>query len=82
MNDVPSQRRMRRLQTLGAAAGALTVIAVLLSVGGQSTTQNTERMGKPVLPDFSTVRAEAAEIRITLADEAYALVNGQEGCTT
>lgn len=81
MNDVPSQRRMRRLQILGAAAGALTVIAVLLSVGGQSTTQNTERMGKPVLPDFSTVRAEAAEIRITLADEAYALVNGQDGWT-
>ena len=79
MSNVPSRRRIHRLQIMGAVAGALTVIAIFLSLGGQGTPQNTERMGKPVLPNFSTVRADAAEIRVTLADEAYTLVNGLDG---
>jgi hypothetical protein len=81
MSNVPSQRRIRRLQIMGAAAGALTVIAVLLGLGGHGMPQSNERMGKPVIPDFSIVRADAAEIRITLADEAYSLINGQDGWT-
>ncbi|MEQ8320622.1 MAG: DUF4340 domain-containing protein [Rhodospirillales bacterium] len=81
MSNVPSRRRIHRLQIMGAVAGALTVIAIFLSLGGQGTPQNTERMGKPVLPNFSTVRADAAEIRVTLADEAYTLVNGLDGWT-
>ena len=81
MTDVPSQRRVRRLQVLGAVAGALTVLAVLVSLGGQDSPQSGERIGVPVLPDFATVRAEASEIRVTLADESYSLVNGPDGWT-
>ena len=81
MTDVPSQRRVRRLQVLGAVAGALTVLAVLVSLGGRNSPQGSERIGDPVLPDFATVRAEASEIRVTLADETYSLVNGRDGWT-
>ena len=81
MTDVPSQRRVRRLQVLGAVAGVLTVLAVLVSLGGGNSPQGAERIGDPVLPDFATVRAEASEIRVTLADETYSLVNGRDGWT-
>lgn len=81
MSDIRLRQRTRRIQALGAVAGLLTVLAVVLNIGGHDTPQNTGRMGKLVLPAFSGVRADATEIRITLADESYSLINGPDGWT-
>tara|TARA_R110000787_G_scaffold44093_14_gene108082 strand:- start:2615 stop:3664 length:1050 start_codon:yes stop_codon:yes gene_type:complete len=81
VTDIRHGQRVRRLQVLAALAGLLTLLAVFLNIGGHETPQSTGRMGKPVLPDFVEARADAAKIRITLADESYSLINGPDGWT-
>jgi len=81
VTDIRLRRRARQIQFLGALAGLLTVLAVIVNIGGHDTPQSTGRMGKLVLPDFANARADAAEIRITLADESYTLINGPDGWT-
>ncbi|MAN47324.1 MAG: DUF4340 domain-containing protein [Alphaproteobacteria bacterium] len=79
MSQIRTRQRMRRLQIMAGTAGALTLLAVIAYSMGGSRTATTSRMGNPVIPDFASIRAEASEIRVTLSDESYVLVNTQDG---
>ncbi|KCZ91860.1 DUF4340 domain-containing protein [Hyphomonas johnsonii] len=79
MSRPPDQQRNSRLQILGAVAALLTVLAVFAHLGAPEAPQSNERTGQPVIPNFAMIRAEAAQIRVTLADESYQLVNGPDG---
>ena len=81
MTELRQRQRRKRLQILAAAAGVLTVLAVLVNLDFRGGPVQTGRTGQPVLPDFAETRAEAAEIRVTLADESYRLLNSVDGWT-
>lgn len=79
MTVARSRQRIRRLQIMGAIAGGLSLLALLAHMGDGDNPVVSGRTGQPVIPDFAAVRAEASEIRVTLADESYTLVNGEDG---
>ena len=79
MSEIRTRQRMRRLQIMAGTAGALTLLTVIAYSIGGSRTATTSRMGNPVIPDFASIRAEASEIRVTLSDESYVLVNTLDG---
>lgn len=79
MSDLRTKQRLRRLQIMGGIAAGLTVFSILAYSLGGPTTRSTERDGQKVIPDFAGIRAEASEIRVTLSDEAYSLINTQTG---
>lgn len=79
MSTLRDQQRTRRTWILGAMAAILTVIAALAQLGGNTATPVSPRTGEAVMPDFSGLRAEAGEIRITLADDSYSLFATGEG---
>ena len=81
MTDLRAHQRTRRLQLLGGLAAVLTLLAVLAHLDFRSGPAQTGRTGQPVLPDFAAIRADAAEIRVTLADETYRLINTVDGWT-
>ena len=81
MTELRQRQRRKRLQILGAAAAVLTLLAILTHLDFRGGPTQTGRTGQPVLPDFAATRAEAAEIRVTLADESYRLLNGADGWT-
>lgn len=78
MSSLRDARRGRRVMVMAGLGGVLTVLAVLANMGGATALQS-ERTGKPVLPDFSEKRAEATGIRVTLAEQSYILVATGEG---
>ena len=79
MSTVRDKQRTRRALIMAAIAGVLTLTAILSHLGGGAAMPASDRTGKPVFPDFETLRAEASEIRITLADERYSLIATGEG---
>lgn len=81
MTELRARQRTKRLQILAGVAAVLTLLTILTHLDFGSGPAQTGRMGQPVIPDFTTVRAEAAEIRVTLADESYRLINGPDGWT-
>ncbi|KCZ88478.1 DUF4340 domain-containing protein [Hyphomonas jannaschiana] len=81
MTEQRQRQRRKRLQILGAAAAVLTILAVLAHMDFRGGPAQTGRTGQAVLPDFAAIRAEATEIRVTLADESYRLQNTADGWT-
>jgi hypothetical protein len=81
MTELRDRQRIRRLQILGALAAALSLLAIVTHLDFGSGPVRSGRMGQPVLPDFAGIRADAAEIRVTLADETYRLINTADGWT-
>ncbi|MEX1251275.1 MAG: DUF4340 domain-containing protein [Hyphomonas sp.] len=79
MSTPRDRQRARRTLFLAAIAGALGLVAAVSHLGGGAPVQTSDRTGTPVFPDFATLRAEASEIRITLADERYSIVATGEG---
>ena len=75
------RQRTKRLQILGGIAAALTVLTLIAYMDFGSAPKQTGRTGQPVIPDFAAIRADAAEIRVTLADESYRLINSADGWT-
>lgn len=64
---------------MAAIAALLSVAGILSHLSTPAGLPESDRAGKPVLPNFDAARAEASEIRITLADERYSLVATGEG---
>ena len=81
MTELRERQRRKRLQALGIVAAVLCVLAVLAQMDFHAGPARSARTGQPVLPDFAAIRAEAAEIRVTLADESYRLLNTHDGWT-
>lgn len=81
MTELRDRQRTRRLQILAGIAAAFTLLALLTHIQFGGGPKQTGRMGQPVLPDFAAIRADAAEIRVTLADESYRLLNSADGWT-
>ena len=81
MTDLRGRQRTRRLQILGGVAIVLTLLTLIAQIDFNSSPRQTGRTGQPVIPDFAAIRADAAEIRVTLADESYRLLNTQDGWT-
>ncbi len=79
MSHVRTRQRLRRLQIMAGIAGGLTLLTVLAYSLGGPRIASSARAGNPVIPNFGAIRAEASEIRVTLADESYTLVNTQKG---
>jgi len=79
MSEARAQSRQRSVLTLAGIAVGLWVILGLtgLTTGPQS--HSHDRMGDPVLADFSQTRADAQRIRFTLADDAYTLARTASG---
>ncbi|MBY9065880.1 DUF4340 domain-containing protein [Hyphomonas sp. WL0036] len=73
MSDLRGRQRANRVRIMAAVAGALTLAAILSQCSGRFGPEQSDLTGKPVLPGFESVRAEAKEIRISLADENYTL---------
>lgn len=64
---------------MAAIAGGLAVIAIGAEFAGRSPEPRSDLTGRPVLPGFAQLRETASEIRITLADESYALAASPDG---
>jgi Domain of unknown function (DUF4340) len=79
MSSLRDRQRTQRIFFLAALAGVLGLVAGVSHLGGGVAVQTSERTGTPVFPDFEALRAEASEIRITLADERYSLVATGDG---
>lgn len=73
MTVLRNQQRTFRIRIMGAVAGALVLIALASELLGGTATPRGDLQGEPVLPGFAQTRAEASQIRITLADETYTL---------
>ena len=73
MTVLRNQQRTFRIRIMGAVAGALVLIALASELMGGTATPRGDLQGEPVLPGFAETRAEASQIRITLADETYTL---------
>ena len=81
MTELRARLRRKRLQALAIIAAVLTVLTLISQIDFNAHPVQTGRTGQPVLPDFAAIRADAAEIRVTLADESYRLLNGADGWT-
>lgn len=79
MSSLRDAQRTRRMLVMAGLAAALSLLAILSHLGGESLAPASDRTGKPVLPGFADQRAEASEIRVTLADERYSLFATGEG---
>jgi Domain of unknown function (DUF4340) len=79
MSMVQGQLRTRLVRRLATVAAALTLAVAALNLSSGRPAQTTDRLGAPVLPGFATLRADASQIRVTLSDEQYTLVNGPTG---
>ena len=79
MSDLRTKQRIRRLQIMGGIAAGLTLLSLAAYSFDGPSMRASERDGQKVIPDFAAIRAEASAIRVSLSDEAYTLVNTQEG---
>lgn len=74
-----SRQRAQRVRLMGALAAGLVVAAIGLQFTGPRGVPQSSLTGQSVLPGFEDIRAQAEEIRITLADEHYTLFATPEG---
>ena len=74
-----TQKRSQHVKTLAMVAGGLIAVSLLSGLMRDDNGPRSDRMGDPVLPGFNEIRSEASEIRVTVADEAYTLVNSEAG---
>jgi hypothetical protein len=81
MSTILRARRKRALIVLGGAAAALLVLSAVSSLGDGRGAVRTSRMGQPVIEGFASLRADASEIRVQLADESYTLLRTARGWT-
>lgn len=72
-------QRAARIRMMAALAALGVTAAIASQFIGQSSAPHSELTGKAVLPGFTTLRTQAEEIRVTLADEAYSLLAGPDG---
>jgi len=79
MSRLLDVQRTRHMLILAAIAALLSLAGILSHLSARAALPGSDRTGKPVLPNFDTVRAEASEIRVTLADERYGLVATGDG---
>lgn len=79
MTDIRQRQRIVRLRIMAAIAAGFCLLAFASTLGGRQVRPVAARTGQLVLPDFAEIRAEAAEIQVTLADEAYTLVRSPDG---
>lgn len=73
MTTLRGQQRTFRVRIMAAIAGGLVLAAIASQFLGAAPTPRSDIHGQPVLPGFAAVRADAKEIRVTLADESYTL---------
>ncbi len=76
---VRHEQRQKRVRLMAAIAGGLAVLAIGAEFAGRSPEPRSDLTGRPVLPGFAELRETASEIRITLADESYALAASPDG---
>jgi hypothetical protein len=78
MTKALHDRRARTLRRLAAACGALAAGMVLLTLasGGDGL---PERKGEPVFPGLSHRFEDISRVEITLPDDSYTLVDGEDG---
>ena len=81
MSELRGRQRRKRLQILAGIAVTLIVLTLISYIDFAHAPRQTGRTGQPVLPDFAAIRADAAEIRVTLADESYRLISSANGWT-
>ena len=79
MTAARDKQRDQRLKIMAVIAGGLSLFCLIAYNTGNRTVEQSARTGTPVLPGFAQARAEAETIRVTLADEAYQLVNTPTG---
>lgn len=79
MSTLRDKQRTQRIWMLAGLAAGLGFIALIALLGGNTATPVSPRTGQAVMPDFSSLRAEASEIRVTLADDTYSLFATGEG---
>lgn len=79
MTDYLRAKRISRLKLTGGISIALLLLLLITRLGTSAPAINMERLGQPVIPDFATVGASAAEIRIITADESYTLSKASNG---
>ena len=72
-------QRQSRVRLMAAIAGGLALLAAGAEFTGRTAEPRSDQAGKPVLPGFAELRETASEIRITLADESYALAASPDG---
>lgn len=79
MTALKNQSRAFRIRIMSALAGVLVIAAVGSQFLGAPAAPRSDFQGDPVLPGFAQTRADATEIRITLADQSYTLFATPEG---
>lgn len=79
MRSQQNSQRAFRIRIMSALAGVLVLAAIGSQMIGSSDAPRSDRQGSPVLPGFTATRAEATQIRITLADETYTLFATADG---
>lgn len=79
MTQIKHRQRAGRVRIMAGMAGGLVLAAIASQFLNTAPAPRNDLAGKPVLPGFSAVRETAREIRITLADESYALAASPEG---
>lgn len=79
MSTPRDHQRAVRVRIMAAFAGALTLLAIAGQLIGQPSQPRSDLSGRPVLPGFAEIRASASAIRVTLADETYALAATPDG---
>lgn len=73
MTPQRSTQRAFRIKIMSTVAGVLALAAIGSQMIGSPQGPRNDLEGSLVLPDFAATRAEAAQIRITLADDSYTL---------
>ena len=79
MSALRNQQRTFRIKIMSAVAGTLALAAIASQFLGAPPAPRSDLQGELVLPGFAEARAEAAQIRITLADETYTLFSSPGG---
>ena len=79
MSQAYATARRKRILIMAAVAVGLWVLLGLTSLTGSSDNRAHNRLGDPVLENFSQTRADSQRIRFTLADESYTLARTASG---
>ena len=79
MSRVQDKSRLKTVEVLAIIAGALWLGVLLMALFGPHRGGESPRTGQPVLENFSTIRDDVGEIRLTMADDTYSLKLGEDG---
>lgn len=71
--------RKRALTALAAIAGGLALLLILTGLLSGFRAATPERIGEPVLGEFSAISGEIKRIKVRLADERYTLEATEDG---